>query len=844
MQAAHDRERQANHRVPGEGPPMPTYANVGEDIRAIDDEEILAMKTNDSGWQTAAMSTEEQKALEMRNILLHRKRMREEQEAADREPSGDDSGDSNGVPRAKRRAGTNAKAKPAPKVVDWAIALQGVDISDLTNAIADRATDIHETPYNPYEPITMPNAAELHGDSVSVALSISSSNQLQAIITQREDAEKERLRALRQGSSRTRPPRMSRFKKSGKRQNTSVELFQKLSQTMREAAMLRPLKYSIARRNNIGARTLDDCHMVMDSIFKLLDTLRNPNDAGKIFVRTKNQRSIHKMIIGIMFPGVYGDLWVEENIPLILHRYGYDNYRGEVAITTPRQCGKSTAMCMLLSVVIMCCPNLECAIFAQGQKNSNKIIEDTYNIIATMPGGEELVTAHNKSFIEMRMPGGCDRRTITGYASTPDSARGFSAWLILVDEGASINPQTMYKAIMPVAIKSKSGLAVVSTVTNEDNMMTQLMKVEDPGSPDGKLFLSKSVVESCDECLKGPDPAGCTHLEELAAPWKDVGKASKFKAVMGRAIADSENGGFVVMDHKRAFSEQLVNEFRDRLVDISTLSGTPSVVYVSFDPSGGGQSQVAGIARVYYRSRHNKTNVRSVVVGVGISDNMIDRDDRHKFLGEFYSALRQHVGCESCIIVNAFEGNMQQQASNMADYIVDNGDENMFVMREVKRVNQAGHATKRAAHKNSTYGPGVMKNWTNTDEAQGIFAGELRDGTCFFSDKMVAICGDRVNRQGIVDNTDRAREHNRNLLAVQLNNFRIDAKTGKIHGKREGGVPDDAAVALIMTGPYKNLFWNRRDNPEQRKIQERILRHPCKNHGNLPGDADRITGRL
>jgi hypothetical protein len=827
LQAAWERERVVDNRRTG-GRPMPTLKNCSDAQRTTNAAEVAVMREKER-WRTANDLTPDELAAIAADTELHRKRRRGEgegeSESEDEEAPAKRTKSasallaaSTGLSRKRKRGGRDVDAdadaesdgEASAKRTKSVSALLAVDKSKLQDEINERIARRKRLSMQSFGPRAPGGAA--------AAVNIPATGQdrpahvVNAPIQDLLDA----VTAHPGGDGSSRGAR-TRSRYATNTASTSAHVQSVMFQHL--LGSLPRMHEDVVNSRVAKTRTLADCYRDLDRMILMLDQFRNPQKPGTLLVRAKYQRKFHRMMICTMLPGIFRDLFVP-HMAEILKRYGYTHYRGEALITTPRQCGKTTSECLLLAAAIICIPGYRAAVFAQGQLNSNNIIEETYNFICTIPGAKEMVTMHNKSEIQINSQGLCDKRKIRAYASTPDSARGFSAWHLILDEIASMNRKLLYETIFPVAVKEESGLVGVSTVTNEDNVLTELIQVEDESSPDGKLFYVDSIMDVCDECRAGPDPGGCTHVTQLIAPWKLLTKMNKFEAAMGanREISDRENKGLIGMVNKRAYMVAHLEQFRARVVNLADLpgGGKPAVVYISADPSGGGQSQAAFVARIYLEDG----DIRSIVVGVGVSNTLVARKDRLNFMDKFYTALREHPLCDRCTFVNMFEGNMQTAASNMADYVVT--DAINFVMSEVRVVSQVGHATKRAANDNCSFTPGVLKTKINTDEAQETTEAELYAGSCAFSRDMVAIVASDAANKGIEDNTDAARRHNRNLLIHQLGNVRIDAKTGLISGKHDGTMQDDVAVAYTQTGPYRKIFWERKDRPEQSRVQRSI----------------------
>jgi len=133
-----------------------------------------------------------------------------------------------------------------------------------------------------------------------------------------------------------------------------------------------------------------------------------------------------------------------------------------------------------------------------------------------------------------------------------------------------------------------------------NNYYSKLLELKDErGQP---FFQIHKFVMACAACLEAGTPASCTHMWASLPPWQSERKHKKIRAMMAdqEALLMRETQGIMSDMHQRAFDPKLIAfaEKQPPVIIKSTL--TIEHVFVTIDPSGGGESHFA-VTSVIYR---------------------------------------------------------------------------------------------------------------------------------------------------------------------------------------------------------------------------------------------------
>lgn len=115
------------------------------------------------------------------------------------------------------------------------------------------------------------------------------------------------------------------------------------------------------------------CHAIMDYARECLLTFDEKwgKAANERFERTRDQRTIHDIILGSLTKFVYGPLF-GPNETKIKKYNRIKQVHPAVAFSAPRRFGKSMAIAIICAILFVAIPNMEIAIVAQGTRAANK----------------------------------------------------------------------------------------------------------------------------------------------------------------------------------------------------------------------------------------------------------------------------------------------------------------------------------------------------------------------------------------------------------------------------------------------------------------------------------------
>jgi hypothetical protein len=166
-----------------------------------------------------------------------------------------------------------------------------------------------------------------------------------------------------------------------------------------------------------------------------------------------------------------------------------------------------------------------------------------------------------------------------------------------VDEAAYVDQDLIYSTTLPVAKQEKTSMVLISTPKEENHFFSTLSHAQYNGKP---VFRSILLSRICDICRKLPikQSMECNHLQHMVPASEFSEKAKMIQSLYeeGRTSALSrEYFGIPQDDETRRFRpEWLVSLFGDESgVPFSPLRYTVKTVFITCDPTGGGQSRLA-----------------------------------------------------------------------------------------------------------------------------------------------------------------------------------------------------------------------------------------------------------
>jgi len=193
--------------------------------------------------------------------------------------------------------------------------------------------------------------------------------------------------------------------------------------------------------------------------------------------------------------------------------------------------------------------------------------------------------------------------------------------LILVDEGAYVDPNLLCETIFPVLEVKNAVLVIITTPLGPGNIISLLIMMK---NRDGSSFFCVIAIGLvCPDCKKLPLDAmlECKHLDHLRPRWKSGYRHDRFvqvtKAVdqQGAGRGVRENMGESASEFSPAFPGTAVVHMCDdsnvyTIQDVLANSA-PKCIYVAVDPAGDGASRCAVISGFY---TYEKSGMKRLVV--------------------------------------------------------------------------------------------------------------------------------------------------------------------------------------------------------------------------------------
>jgi len=193
----------------------------------------------------------------------------------------------------------------------------------------------------------------------------------------------------------------------------------------------------------------------------------------------------------------------------------------------------------------------------------------------------------------------------------------------------------------------------ISTFTDEDNYLTQLIKNDDPASK--RMFGSRSIELWCSECKSAGIPAStCNelgHTDDMMVSWKSSRNNEQVQRLMPQSeLMKSEVYG-LSRGRTTLFEAKMIDKLMSAEHQINLPRGSVDEVCTWVDPSGGGsQSDLVFVSVTELR------NGNYVVTGMSSDRNMSFLDEDRVCIGHFQS-VRNHGATFKSTLVQFGENN-------------------------------------------------------------------------------------------------------------------------------------------------------------------------------------------
>ena len=169
---------------------------------------------------------------------------------------------------------------------------------------------------------------------------------------------------------------------------------------------------------------------------------------------------------------------------------------------------------------------------------------------------------------------------------------------MFVDEAAYVLLALILKIVMPIFEVGETCLAMVSTLSREENFITDLLDYAERKAANGENvinFLRQTLV--CKMCMKRPDAIKirCTHMQEMVPKWKDFGKLEFLVDLMGEQYKESlmlESFGLSGQQEHPIFPPDAVSAIVDLPPFEIVEPNYPGVAILAMDPNSAGPNDM------------------------------------------------------------------------------------------------------------------------------------------------------------------------------------------------------------------------------------------------------------
>lgn len=240
--------------------------------------------------------------------------------------------------------------------------------------------------------------------------------------------------------------------------------------------------------------------------------------------------------------------------------------------------------------------------------------------------------------------------------------RGIGFDIIILEEAAYINPDTVYRVVVPLLLVENTALLCISTIDNDpDNYYNSFTEIPSEDDENEKMFFIIRHTTACEKCLASGNGGNCNHKVHQLPSWKPrkrQRKAQRFMANMPSLLLQ-EVVGAQVDSGRNLFPATDVTLFIKSPHFRWIMS--PDVVYVGIDPSGGGsQSDYAIVSTTFMDGRH-------VIIGMDHTSSF-SPDDVEFMIYAHLMELRRHPVFGRSLMVVFVEANMSNiEVSRVVD---------------------------------------------------------------------------------------------------------------------------------------------------------------------------------
>lgn len=353
-----------------------------------------------------------------------------------------------------------------------------------------------------------------------------------------------------------------------------------------------------------GGISTDDQNLAieLENYRQLKLTLDNfKNDQGKPLRREPYQVRFHEAMIRGSLPHIFRRSWPTKSKEILANLDIKDgNPKQLIAISSPRQVGKSTSVAMFCAAVLVACPAVKVLVFAQNKRGSGNLLKMTKAFYAQRdPERLRIATENQENFVvaDTKDPTDPLVTELISLPGTSEGTRGQFGHIIILEEAGFMKNLLFKATVVPLLMNEGRTLICISTTpTNVAQFYWGLFDTKDEDT--GEYYFERiQIRRTCDDCAeKGLND--CPHVKKEAPSWQTNKRKKMVEAIYGddKTMYNREIGGAFAVDDMYVFKKKAVDALEKKPRIDGRHFTSPMAVFVGVDPSGGGRSDSASIA--------------------------------------------------------------------------------------------------------------------------------------------------------------------------------------------------------------------------------------------------------
>lgn len=344
--------------------------------------------------------------------------------------------------------------------------------------------------------------------------------------------------------------------------------------------------------------------------------------------------------------------------------------------------------------------------------------------------------------------------------------------MIILDEAAYASADLVFETIFPLLEVECAAFIGISTVLDEFNFFSKLLKLKDE---DGDDFFDTIMIDTvCRECKKLPEEEHekCTHLDDtVLPPWKSKVKYNRSKLLQSVDTNKGRNAresmGLITGDYNQALVTRYVKEIMDiNTRSYYTLKKSPKRLYITIDPDGGGKSRL------------------SIISGFIITDDIDELPGTLVITSIDYRQCKDELE-QDAVVKGVYDRLRSIKLFEHVPIILIPENQSGFFHRRIERKFKFKNAC--VFHEYNKEKPGVRKDATKTKDYVIATNDMLEERLIKFMDQWFSI-HEKEHPMG--------REHMASELREEMLRYCYD-EHGKLTGK-VNGAQDDLYISLGM----------------------------------------------